>query len=172
MTTFAFLIEPPFNYRRPDGSPTGCDIELARMIFGMIGKNEVGFVETEFAQLLPGLQNGRWQMTTGLFATDDRRRIAAFSRPIWALPDGLLVRRDNPLRLAGYRSVAETPECVLAVVRDQIQHRTAIEFGVPAEHILVVETYDDAAYAVAAGKADAYASVARAHIGFLKISRL
>jgi polar amino acid transport system substrate-binding protein len=167
MTTFAFLIEPPFNCRRLDGSPTGCDVELARIVFGMIGKNNVEFVETEFAQLLPGLQNGRWQMTTGLFATDDRRRIAAFSRPIWALPDGLLVRRDNPLQLAGYRTIAETPECVLAIVRDQIQHRTAIEFGVSAEQILIFETYVDAAHAVADGKADAYASVARAHSGFL-----
>ncbi len=27
---FAYLIEPPFNYREDDGTVTGCDVELAR----------------------------------------------------------------------------------------------------------------------------------------------
>jgi polar amino acid transport system substrate-binding protein len=60
MTTFVFLIEPPFNYRRPDGSPTGCDVELARIVLTMIDKQNVELIETEFAQMLPGLQDGRW----------------------------------------------------------------------------------------------------------------
>ncbi|WP_348528988.1 transporter substrate-binding domain-containing protein [Mesorhizobium australicum] len=96
MTKFAYLIEPPFNYRDADGTVTGCDVALARTVLGMVGLHDVEMVETEFAHLLPALSEGRWQMTTGLFATEERRWIAAFSRPIWALPDGLLVRKGNP----------------------------------------------------------------------------
>lgn len=125
---FAYLIEPPFNYRNPDGTVTGCDVELARTILKMVGIHDLKMLETEFAQLLPGLADSRWRMTTGLFATEERRKVAAFSRPIWALPDGLLVRNGNPMRLTGYRSVATTEGCVLAVIRDQIQHRSAIAF--------------------------------------------
>ena len=165
---FAYLIEPPFNYRELDGSVAGCDVELARYVFSEIGVDGFEPVETEFAELLPGVSDGRWRMTTGLFATDERRLIAAFSRPIWALPDGLLVAEGNPFKLSGYRSVAENPRCILAVIRDQFQHRSAVAFGVPENRIMIFETYREAANAVRHGQAGAYASVARAHTGFME----
>ncbi|GLS17905.1 ectoine/hydroxyectoine ABC transporter substrate-binding protein EhuB [Labrys miyagiensis] len=167
MTRFAFLIEPPFCDRMSDGTVTGCDVELARTVLALAGAEDFQPAETEFAQLLPGLVDGRWRMTTGLFATAERRRLAAFSRPIWALPDGLLVRKGNPLRLTGYRSLARTPGSILAVVRDQIQHRSAVALGVPQDRIQVFETYASAASAILNGRAQAYASVARAHGGFI-----
>jgi len=170
MTAFAYLIEPPFNYRDHAGTVTGCDVELARQVLEMVGLHEVELVEAEFAQLLPGLIDGRWRMTTGLFATEERRQVAAFSRPIWGLPDGLLVAKGNPIGLTGYRTVARIQECMLAVIRDQIQHRSAVEFGVPSDHILIFETYGEAARAVLDGRAHAYASVARAHGGFIEQS--
>ncbi|MDP3341773.1 transporter substrate-binding domain-containing protein [Frigidibacter sp.] len=163
---FAYLIEPPFNYRDASGAVLGHDVEIARHVFAELGA-PFEPVEAEFAQLLPGLSEGRWQMTTGLFATAERRRVAAFTRPIWALPDGLLVRQGNPLGLVGYRSVAAHGSAVLAVIRDQIQHRSAAEFGVPEERLRIFETYAEAADAVRDGHADGYASVARAHAGFL-----
>ena len=170
MTAFAYLIEPPFNYRDSQGTVTGCDIELARQALAMIGCHDVELIEAEFAQLLPGLVDGRWRMTTGLFATEERRKLAAFSRPIWALPDGLLVAVGNPLGLTGYRTVAQNQECRLAVIRDQIQHSSAIAFGVSADRILVFETYGEAARAVLDGRAQAYASVARTHDGYIEQS--
>ena len=167
MTAFAYLIEPPFNHRDQDGTVTGCDVELARTVLAMIGVRDAEFIEAELAQLLPGLGDGRWRMTTGLFATEERRKVAAVSQPIWALPDGLLVRRGNPLGLTGYRATAQIETCILAVIRDQVQHRSAVEFGMPNERILVFETYGEAARAVLDGRAIAYASVARAHSGFI-----
>lgn len=166
---FAYLIEPPFNYRNPDGTVAGCDIDLAKSVFSSLGIADVTFVEAEFADLLPGLSDGRWQMTTGLFSTEERRAHAAFSRPIWALPDGLLVQRGNPYGLLGYRSIADRSDCFLAVIRDQFQHRSAVEFGVPETRIVVFETYADAAAAVRDGIVAAYASVERAHSGFVAL---
>jgi polar amino acid transport system substrate-binding protein len=165
---FAYLIEPPFNYREADGTVTGCDVELARVVFQRLGVNEFELVETEFANLLPGLADARWQMTTGLFATIERQQIASFSRPIWALADGLLVREGNPLGLTGYKSVADDETCVVAVIRDQFQHRSAINFGVSEARIRIFETYAAAAESVCNGTADAYASVGRAHTGFIE----
>ena len=119
---FAYLIEPPFNDRLEDGEIVGHDVEIARHVCDALGETFEP-VETEFAQLLPGLADGRWRMTTGLFATDVRQAIATFSRPIWALSDGLLVAPGNPERLSGYRSIAENSRVRLAVIRDQFQHR-------------------------------------------------
>jgi polar amino acid transport system substrate-binding protein len=165
---FGFLIEPPFNYRLDDGTVTGCDVELARTVLATIGDADFQPIETSFAELLPGVAAGRWRMTTGLFATEERRKNAAFSRPIWALSDGLLVRSGNPKGLAGYRSIADGRDIRLAVIRDQVQHRSAVQFGVPDSQIQIFETYGEAAEAVMGGTADAYASVARAHFGFMQ----
>ncbi len=164
---FAYLIEPPFNFRDADGDISGCDVELARRFCEVSGNMPFEPIETEFAELLPGVDDGRWHMTTGLFNTAERRKSALFSLPIWGLPDGFLVKPGNPLSLSGYRSLATHPEATLAVIRDQFQHRSAIEFGVPTERIEVFETYAQAADAVSSGKVDAYASVARAHTGFI-----
>jgi polar amino acid transport system substrate-binding protein len=105
-------------------------------------------------------------MTTGLFATDERRNKVSFSRPIWALPDGLLVGKGNPGNIEGYGSIAGS-KCRVAVIRDQFQHRSAVEFGIPDDRIVIYGTYAEAANAVASGAVDAYASVSRAHIGYL-----
>jgi len=163
---FAYLIEPPFNDREDDGTVTGCDVELARYVFAKMGMDNFEPVEAEFADLLPGVAAGRWRMTTGLFETEERQIVASFSRPIWALPDGLLVANGNPLGLVGYRSVADQAGCILAVIRDQFQHRSAVQFGIPKNRIRIFETYTDAAVAVRDGHVSAYASVARAHAGF------
>jgi polar amino acid transport system substrate-binding protein len=162
---FAYLVEPPFCFKDEAGLPTGCDVELARVIAARLGRT-ITFVEAEFADLLPGLTEDRWDLTTGLFVTEPRRRIAAFSRPIWTLADGLLVAHGNPLRLTGYRSVATT-RARLAIVQDQVQERHARGAGVPPEMIAIHLTYEQAARAVIEGHADAYASVARAHVAFV-----
>lgn len=164
---FAYLIEPPFNYKDEHGLITGCDVELAKTVLKAVGISEIELVEAEFAALLPGLNNGAWQMTTGLFATEQRQHIAAFSRPIWALADGLLVQQGNPKDLTGYRSLAQLDDALLAVIQDQFQHHTAIEFGIPETRIKLFSTYEDAAQAVLNGVVDAYASVSRAHSGYL-----
>ncbi|WP_300015553.1 transporter substrate-binding domain-containing protein [uncultured Roseobacter sp.] len=166
----AYPIEPPFNYVDDAGAVTGCDVELARYVLDQLDIGEVEFVETEFAQLLPGLARDDWQMTTGLFASPERQRVALFSRSIWALPDGLLVRKEDAQCLAGYRSLAVSGDLKLAVIRDQVQHVTALELGVTPGQFCVFETYADAVRAVEDGTVSAFASVARAHQGFLQTS--
>ena len=164
---FAYLIEPPFNYVDQAGNITGCDVMLARHVLNMVGFTAFDPVETDFAELLPGLAAGRWRMTTGLFATAERRQIALFSRPIWALSDGLLVREGNPLDLTGYQSIADHAAAKLAVIQDQVQHRSALNLGVHPSKITTFTTYEEAAQAVFMGQVDAYASVDRAHMSFI-----
>jgi polar amino acid transport system substrate-binding protein len=164
---FAYLQEPPFCFRSDDDVVRGCDVELAKALVAMAGSAAFHPVEAEFAQLLPGLLDKSWMMTTGLFVTDERRKQVAFSRPIWALHDGLLVHAANPNGIAGYGSLARDGSAVLAVIVDQVQCATALRLGVPTSRIRLFKTQDEAAAAVAAGQVDAYASVAAAHRGYL-----
>lgn len=68
--SFAYLIEPPINGRTAADYLIGCDIDLARYVFDQLGMTDIRFVEATLAELLPGLAEGRWQMTTGLFVTN------------------------------------------------------------------------------------------------------
>jgi polar amino acid transport system substrate-binding protein len=164
---FAFLQEPPFCFTDQAGNVLGCDVELARAVCDELGIADFEPVEAEFAELLPGLIGGRWTMTTGLFVSAEREKIVDFTRPIWALGDGLLVRKGNPRGLSGYQSITADAQATLGVITDQIQHQTAIANGVPRERIALFATQAQAVDAVARGTVDAYASVAMAHRGYL-----
>ncbi len=157
---FAWINEPPFNYVE-NGELKGRDVDLARAAFAAIGE-AFEPVETVFSELLSGLRDGRWHVTTGMFITPERSQLAFFTRPIWTLFDGLLVRSDDARRIGGYRDVARSGE-KLAVLRAQVQEQTALSLGVTPASILVFEDYADAAEAVLSGEAIAYASVELAH---------
>ena len=164
---FAFLQEPPFCFTDGSGNLSGCDAMLAQKLCQALGLDAFLPVETEFANLLPGLVDGQWDITTGLFISDERRKLVDFSRPIWVLQDGLLVAKGNPRDFTGYSSVAGDPAALIGVISSQVQHQTALQNGVPAERIRIFATQAEAAEAVAAGAIGAYASVALAHRGYL-----
>jgi polar amino acid transport system substrate-binding protein len=152
---FAHLEEPPFCFRADDGRVIGCDVELAQAILTQIGVAQLAPVEAEFSELLLGLVDGRWTMTTGLFITPARQQLVAFSRPIWALQDGLMVQAGNPKHLTRYADIAAHANAMLGVVTKQAQHDTALREGVPAARIREYNGQDEAARAVAAGEIDA-----------------
>ena len=165
--TFAFLEEPPFCFTGALDEVSGCDVELARRLGEMLGSASFRPIETEFAELLPGLVEGRWTMTTGLFVSEERKQLVDFTRPIWALQDGLLVEKDNPRGFRGYQSIASDRTTLIGVITDQVQHLTALHNGIAPEQIRMFATQADAADAVANGTVHAYASVAMAHRGYL-----
>ncbi|MGX9143911.1 transporter substrate-binding domain-containing protein [Mesorhizobium sp. 128a] len=164
---FAFLEEPPFCFTSASGEVSGCDVELARKVVAMLGLARLIPLGTEFADLLPGLVEDRWTMTTGLFVSDERKHLVDFTRPIWALADGLLVAKGNPRGFFGYRSIAQDPTALLGVITGQVQHATALQNGISPEQIRLFATQADAAKAIADGIVHAYASVAMAHRGYL-----
>lgn len=163
---FAYLDEPPFCWPGADSIAQGCDVELVTAGLKALGITQFEQRLTTFAELLPGLSSGRWTITTPLFVTAERQRLVDFSRPVWALGDGLLVRAGDRERLAGYRAVAAT-RARLVVVGGQVQEQAGLAAGIAPERILSVPTQEDAVAAVRDGRADAYASVAMAHRGYI-----
>ncbi|MDA0184261.1 transporter substrate-binding domain-containing protein [Solirubrobacter phytolaccae] len=156
---FAWIDERPFNYEGPNGL-TGCDVELAKAAFAAAGFTFEP-VHTTFQELLPGLLDGRWDVTTGMFITDERQTQARFTRPIWTLRDGLLVRREC-VEVDGCAALAREG-LTLAVLGGQVQADHARRLGVAPGALVEFDTYPDAAAAVLDGRVDAYASVALAH---------
>jgi polar amino acid transport system substrate-binding protein len=157
----AYLDEPPFGIPASPGErPAGCDMDLAHHVLGAMGVTAVRYALTTFPDLIPGLADGRWHMTTAIFVTDDRAELVDFSRPVWTAADGFIVRRGDAARYTSYEAIARTPRATLAVVRGQVQRQTAIAAGVPVAHIREHADQDAAAAAVRDRRADASASTA------------
>jgi polar amino acid transport system substrate-binding protein len=157
---YAWIEEPPFNSASGPGAD-GVDVAVLRALADRIGE-PLDFMRAEFADLLPGLSYGRWDVTAAMFLTPDREKKAFFTRPVWRLADGLLLRADLAVQVAGYGSIAEKG-LRLGVLEGQVQHRTALACGVEPARIAVFADYASAAEAVVKGQLDAYASVLLAH---------
>lgn len=156
---FACIDEPPFAAPARGGGAVGCDVELALTALQSIGVQQVELHLTTFAELLPGVANGRWTVNTPLFVTPERQRQVAFSRPVWALCDGLVVRRDAVYTFTGYHALA-AQGARLGVVSGQVQHQTALRAGVAADRVRTFATQAAVIDALLAGEIDAYASTA------------
>jgi polar amino acid transport system substrate-binding protein len=167
---FAYLDEPPFCAPVPQGGAIGCDVEVAFAILRAIGIEQIETRLVTFAELLPGVASGLWHINTPLFVTAERAKLVKFSRPVWSLADGLMVRAGNPKGLTSYGILADHPDARLVVVADQVQEHAARAAGLDSARILRVATQPDAVAAVLDGRADAYASVAMAHRGYLRAS--
>jgi len=156
---FAYIDEPPFASPARNGGAVGCDVELAFTVLKAIGVQLVETRLTTFAELLPGVAQGRWTINTPLFVTPERAKLVAFSRPVWALKDGFVVRADSVSTLTSYEAIALL-HATVGVVSAQVQRDTAIRAGVPTAHIRGFSKQRAAIEALLAGEIDAYASTA------------
>jgi len=172
----AYIEEPPFYWTADDGIIKGSDIELADVVLRAMGVTAIEHHRTTFAELLPGVQDGRWDMTVPVFITEARSRYVTFSRPVWALGDGLLVRRDSDKQPASYTAVARDGEIRLGVVSGTVQIEAAKAAGVKQGQIVPFRSQADVVAALLAGDIDAYPStavgnrvIAKKHSGLLAI---
>jgi polar amino acid transport system substrate-binding protein len=143
-------------------------MDLADHVLTAAGATTIRYALTTFPELIPGLLDRRWHMTTAMFITDERASIVDYTRPVWAATDGFIVRAGDAGRFTSYEAIARTPGAVLAVVSDQVQHRTARDAGIPPERIVEFGDQDAAAVAVRDGRVDASASTAIGNRAYLQ----
>lgn len=165
---FAYLDEPPFGFLSPEGRPSGCDVEVGLTILKSIGIQQVETRLVTFADLLPGVMNGQWAINTAMFVTPERSRLVDFSRPVWALADGFIVKTGNPKALISYTALAANPTAKLGVVKDTVQRQAALKAGVPRERIVELTTQNESLAALLTGEIDAFASTALGNRVFVR----
>jgi len=165
--TVAHLDEPPYFVPVEGADPTGCDIELTRMVLSELGVARVDFVLTTFGELIEGVRSRRWHINTPMFITAERSRLVRFSAPVWAATDSFLVRSDDVRDFTSYEAIADDDTIRLAAVTGQIQFATALRAGVPKERIVEFPDQDAAAIAVLVGHVDASVSTAPGNVAYL-----
>ncbi len=156
----AYIEEPPFYWTAQDGAVTGADIELADAVLRAIGVTAIEHIPTSFDELLPGVQQGRWDMNVPIFITPERARHVAFSVPVWALGDGFLVQPGNPKALDSYAALAAQGDARLGVIAGQVQISSAKAAGVAERQLVVFKDQPEAIAALTAGQIDAFAATA------------
>jgi polar amino acid transport system substrate-binding protein len=148
----AYIEEPPFGWTEAGGRATGADIELAETVLRAIGVTHIEYELTSFAELLPGVASGRWDMNVPLFITPRRMAKVDFSLPVWAIGDGFLVWAGNPLALDSYRRVAECGDARLGIIVGQVQHEAALAAGVRDAQIVLFDQQAEAIDALLTGR--------------------
>jgi polar amino acid transport system substrate-binding protein len=133
---------------------------LAEVVLRAIGVSSIEHHLTSFEELLPGVQQGRWDMNVPIFATAERSQHVAFSAPVWTLSDGFLLHRGNPKSLTSYEAVAARSDARLGVIAAQVQVEAAKAAGVSDNQMVVFKDQPEVIAALLAGKVDAFAATA------------
>lgn len=152
--------ERPYGYLNADGEALGAGPSVARHLLETLGIDNIEWVETTFKDLIPGLEEGRFDMAAAEMAIlPDRCQRVLFSDPNTSYGEGLLVRASNPRQIHAYEAFAErTDDIVVAVQAGAVQQSMLAAMGVAPGRILAVTTQQEAIQALLDDRADAFAA--------------
>ena len=149
----------PLAYSDPTEGLTGEGPEVARAVLARIGVDRVEGVLTPPDQLIPQLVERRFELiASGLEVTADRCAKIAFSQPIHAIGEAIVVQAGNPKRLHSYEDIAADADATIGVVTSSEQHRYANGAGIPAARIRVLSSSAAGVASVSSGAVDAFAA--------------
>lgn len=153
-----YAIEAPYAFLEADGTTTGLDPELARLIARQLGIQRIEFRLVDFGSLIAGLNSGQFDVVAaGMFITPERDRLVAFSEPTFQVRPGLLVRLGNPRNLHSYQDIVRDPEARVAALSGSVEQAALIQAGVPPERIKNVPDARSGRLLVDTAQVDAFA---------------
>lgn len=154
--TVGIANEIPYGYEDEDtGDITGEAPEVARLVLGELGIENMDAQVVEFGALIAGLQAGNFDMiAAGMYINPDRASQILFSDPDYCVLESMAVPEGNPDGLTNYNSVADT-DAVLAVASGTVNVDYATWAGIPDDQIEEFAGIEDQYDALAAGRVDA-----------------
>ncbi|MCG7334524.1 ectoine/hydroxyectoine ABC transporter substrate-binding protein EhuB [Sporosarcina sp. ACRSM] len=150
-----FANEKPYAYEE-DGELKGAAVDIAKAIFKNLGVEEVDGHLSDFQQLIPGLNAGKFDViTAGMAITPDRCTNVAFGEPEMKYGEGLIVESGNPMKLHSYQDIAANPEITVAVMSGATEKAFLLAEGVAESQITMVPDIPASFSAVESGRAHA-----------------
>ena len=130
--------EVPYGFTNAEGRVTGQAPEVARVVFGALGVEEIDAQQVEFGNLIDSLNARRFDVVSaGMFITPARCAEAAFSIPDYVAPTAFLVPRGNPRGITRFEDIVQQ-NLRLAVLQGAVEGGYAEDSGVPADRIQVL----------------------------------
>ncbi|WP_052719406.1 ectoine/hydroxyectoine ABC transporter substrate-binding protein EhuB [Halomonas sp. HG01] len=150
--------EAPYGYLDENGEARGAGPDVARHVLGELGIDDIEWEVTAFGDLIPGLEEGRFDMAAAEMAIrPERCRRVLFSAPNTSYGEGLLVRASNPLEINGYQDFTERDDIRVAVLAGATQVDIMSALGVPDDRVVSIDDNAAAIDTLLADRADAYA---------------
>ncbi|MDX1466252.1 MAG: ectoine/hydroxyectoine ABC transporter substrate-binding protein EhuB [Halomonas sp.] len=152
--------ERPYGYLNAEGKALGAGPEVALRIMEELGIEKVDWIETEFKNLIPGLEKGKFDMAAAEMAIlPERCKRVLFSDPNTSYGEGLLVLASNPNRIRSYEDFIERPDTIrIAFQAGTVQEDMFEALGIDPDRIVKVERPQDGLEAIIRGRADAFAA--------------
>lgn len=153
-----YAVEAPYAFLATDGRVTGEAPEIALRMARRLGIPKVEWRQCEFDDLIEKLRAGKIDViAAGMFATPERARRVAFSRPTCQVGEGLVVAKGNPHHLHAYQDLAADGALRVAVLDGSTEEEILRPLGVKAEQCVSVPDALAGVAAVEDGLADALA---------------
>lgn len=155
----AIADEEPYGYM-DDGEARGPGPDVARHVLGELGIEDIEWIVTSFGDLIPGLQENRFDMAAAEMAVlPERCEKIIYSEPNTTYGEGLLVKQGNPYGLRSYSDFNKRNKDLKVAVLEGANQRGFLEkLGVPDEHIVTIAENEEAVEVITSGEADAYAA--------------
>lgn len=148
-----FANEAPYAYEE-DGELKGAAVEIAKAVFAEMGVNNVEGELQEFGNLIPGVQNGKFDViTAGMAIIPDRCDSVDFGEPEIMYGEGMVVKSGNPENLKSYDDIANNPDIKVAVMSGATEIKFLEQSGVSSDQIMQVPDIAAGVAAVQSGRA-------------------
>ena len=133
-----YSLEAPFAFRDEQGRVTGEAPTVAAEVLDRLGVERIEWVHSEFANLIPKLKSGRFDLVaSGMFRTPEREREVAFSQPTVCVAHGFLVPDGASRGLRDYPDFARRTDARLAVLAGAVEGDYARQAGIPEDRLVV-----------------------------------
>jgi polar amino acid transport system substrate-binding protein len=137
------------------GQYSGFFVDLCRDFGEKVLKVKVEFVDTNWDNLVAGLQGGKWDLAMALNQTPERALAVAFSAPATDYQISLLVNKDNPKFSEVGNSIADyDKEGVTFAVMSGTAQDKALSAAVKNGKIMRLPGMDETRLAVMSRRAD------------------
>ena len=150
-----FANEKPYAYEE-DGELKGAAVDIAKTVFKNLGIDDVDGHLSDFQQLIPGLNAGKFDViTAGMAISPDRCSNVAFGEPELKYGEGLIVEAGNPMSLHSYKDIAANPDIKIAVMSGATEKEFLLAEGVDESQITMVPDIPASFSAVESGRVHA-----------------
>lgn len=154
----AIADEEPYGYMDDSGEARGPGPDVARHVLNELGIDDIEWVVTSFGDLIPGLQEERFDMAAAEMAVlPERCEKVIYSEPNTTYGEGLLVQAGNPHGLRHYSDFANRKDMKVGILAGANQLGYLEQLDVPPDNIVPIAENQDAIEAVASGEIAAYA---------------
>lgn len=150
--------EVPYGYLNENGDAAGAGPDIAKPILEALDIDTIEWMSTSFSDLIPGLEEGRFDMVAAEMAIlPERCQRVIYSEPNTSYGEGLLVAAGNPQEIHAYSDFADRDDIKVAVLSGADQREILQALGVSDSQMVIIEDNADAIEAITDGRADAYA---------------